>query len=746
MAHFIVSVGTSIVKNFEKKQRNNISNNLDDQSVNGEDNEFGKIYHNFPNPNDFLNNRSYDTFVKFHEDIKNHGAEQKSIKTIISQKNCNYEDLTFHLIVTDTKPGKFCASFLGHEVLQNTKKITYYIPQGLSEPNDNNFSKTGLPNLLSCIAAILNKINKDGEEAVIIPTGGYKAIIPYLTIASILYDKPAYYIYEDSDTLLELPSPPLGVNTEEFMSANVLLENIVDLDEKGTSPYLEGLDERFRKLVYLNKDGKYKRTAFGERLKEMFSGQMEKSPFVIRAIGNSLIEKLGIDYKEQFERLVGLGESIWLGDKAPEMAEHARYHHSNLFAYSELILLPILSRNPDFLSAKELFLLLGIVYLHDCGHSSSSIIFNNGGKQERIPLLPTEIRNFHNLLGYQRLTSSEFRETIKAQVPGLNNEFFTTVAGLSSYHRKKMPILNGTYCGPCELKFDSLKDKTVSFQEEEIAGKRLSLLVSLFRIIDGMDKQVARNGDAIEVSMKAEAILADLDNLWGRVCLLEDALGKLNPALKKAADDIFAKIIEEYGDKEDTGSECRNDSSKKCCGWTDECNNHSPEGGEESTSYLKLEELAKELTSEGHFAFAWEYLYARTRLFFQAIQPVYYHSDLLLGMPKVTHSNNGETKIIINYDENQIKEGREKIESIWNKIKTWFDNNLVGKPEQIKISKEFCLKTPKQIVEGIRDEYCSMKKKDGGAKYNTAVAQILKENKIVVEFQFNGKPASCCRS
>lgn len=752
MIHIIVSVGTSIITNF-KSQRQNISENLTDQAIEKIDNKSGKILCTFPEPNSFLRRETCSVLVKFHEDIENQGAEQKSIRTIISKKNFKYEDLIFHLIVTDTKESKFCASFLAHQFLNGANTITYYIPEGLREPDDEGFSEVGLPNLLSCIALILDGINKNSEEAIIIPTGGYKAIIPYLTIASILYDKPAYYIYEDSDTLLELPSPPLGVNTKEFMPANVLLENIKGLSVADAKPYYEGLHERFKKLVYPGEDGKYKLTAFGERLQEMFSVQTGKSPFVIRAIGNTLMEKLGNDYKEQFEKLVGLGETIWLGDKAPEMAEHARYHHSNLFAYSELILLPILSRNLDFLSAKELFLLLSIVYLHDCGHSSSSIVFNNGGKQERIPLLPTEIRNFHNILGYQRLMSPKFREIIKVKVSELNDEFFSIAAELSAYHRKKMPILEGTYYGPGlqdkkneELKFDLLTSKTVSFLSNEIKGNRLSLLVSLFRIIDGMDKQVTRNGDAIEVSMKAEAILADLDNLWGRVRLLEDALGKLNSSLKEKADTIFNTIINEYGDKEGAGAECQNDSAKKCCGWIAECNNHSPEGGEESARYLELKGHNDE-----HFAFAWEYLYARIRLFFQAIQPVYYHSDLLLGMPKVTHSSsNGETKVIINYDGNPIKEGKEKVESIWDKIKAWFKDNLNGKPECKKVTEEFCLKTPKQVVEGIRDEYCSMKKikkeNSDAYKYNTAVAQILKKNNIVVEFQFKGESVSCCRS
>lgn len=727
--HFIVSIGTSVISNYcDSKHNINPTKPAKFGTKNG---PFSND--TFPKPTCFESNSS-----KINECKKIEGAEQKNIRIIKAKKFSEQHSYCYHLISTDTDECLFCASLLGHEVLSSFGTITYYVPNGLGKPDKSGFSNEGLPALLSCVAKILDNVNPESEEAVIVPTGGYKAIIPYLTMASILYNVPAYYVYEESDELIELPVPPLSVNTASFRPAIFLLENVIDLNKEAASPYLDVLPDSFQKLVYLNKDGTYSYTAFGDRLKKLYKSQTPSSPLITQVGGNKLLNKLD-GYKDTFLTLIKLGETVWLGDKAPEMAEHAQYHHSNLFAYAELLLLPILSKNQEFLSAEELFLLLGIVYLHDCGHSSSSIVLENGGNKERIPLLPTEIRNFHNLLGYQRLKDKEFQNTIQTQASALKEEFFTIVAGLSAYHRKKMPMLNGIYYGPGKLEFKALETKDMAWGGQSIKG---SLLISLFRIIDGMDKQVARNGDAIEVSMKAEAIYADLDNLWNRVCLLEGALSKLDNSAKAMADTIFEKIIEEYGKKEQSATTTQGKCSKKCNGWTDECNNptHSLEGGNESASYLEL----KCLINEELFAFAWEYLHARTRFFFHAIQPSYYYSDMLLDMPKVTYSvNNDDMKITINYCKSLNEEGANKIQGIWDKIQGWFVCNLNGRPEQTAIS-AYRLTVPEQVVEGIRDEYCSMKKDD--KKYNTAVAQILKKNKIVLEFQFNGVPVSCCRS
>ena len=83
-----------------------------------------------------------------------------------------------------------------------------------------------------------------------------------------------------------------------------------------------------------------------------------------------------------------------------------------------------------------------------------------------------------------------------------------------------------------------------------------------------------------------------------------------------------------------------------------------------------------------------------------------------LDMPKVTYTvNNSDIKITINYPKSQNEDASNKVKGIWAKIQAWFKGNLNGKPEEKAIS-AYQLTTPEQVVEGIRDEYCSMKKDD----------------------------------
>ena len=187
--------------------------------------------------------------------------------------------------------------------MSSSGTVTYYVPNGLGKPDKSGFSNEGLPALLSCVAKILDAVKPESEEAVIVPTGGYKAIIPYLTMASILYDVPAYYVYEESDELIELPALPLSVNTALFRPAIFLLENVIGLNKEAASPYLDVLPDSFQKLVYLNKDSKYSYTAFGDRLKNLYKSQTPSSPLITQVGGNTLLNKLG-KYKDTFLALI----------------------------------------------------------------------------------------------------------------------------------------------------------------------------------------------------------------------------------------------------------------------------------------------------------------------------------------------------------------------------------------------------------------------------------------------------------
>ncbi len=738
--HFIISVGTSLITKYEEYDGNvsllGVVQNKDFSALtkNNDPMDYGDLRQmirgSLP---------SLDVFA-----VECRGAEQKSVSKVLADRSIDLSKVHFHLIATRTGEGAVCAAIL-KEIWKDSFKVDVHCPKGFGRANDAAFADTGLPNLLSEIATIMENIDLARQqgarvEAVIIPTGGYKAIIPYLTIASILYACPAYYIYEDSDRLIELPAPPLGVDIPAFRSAFSLLENIAGAETEIALPYLEELGLEFSKLLYFDEASqRYAYTAFGKRLREMYT-QSKGGELVAKASRNRLIERLPDDYRDNFRKLVQIGASIWLGDKAPEMADHARYHHLNLFTYAELLLLPILRKRPEFLSSEELMLLLGMVYLHDCGHTLTELPIR-GSSQEFISLLHSEIRNFHNLLGYYRIRSPEFQNSLKRQGVQLSPDFFEAVATASLYHRKKMPLIMNEYSGPDGMLRNALSKATLSYGKTSIAGNRCALAGALFRIIDGMDKQIARAGDVQEIVMKAESILAELPFLWRRASQLGDCLYSLSPEIKAMADDSVKVMLGGYMDNESPAGSAAI-TLKPCVGWgCSGCSSPetSPKSKPETAIYqeekIRFEEQ-KQNTSL--FPLFWEYLTARSRFSFLAMQPYFYYTDVLLATPRISHLLDGDGMVVhIDYKQSQgkgIAECRSKLEELWQEIGKRLGAVVPdGAPERDLIN--LPLEAPEKIVSGVREEYCSEKA--------TEVAQILNQHQIRVLFSYNDSPVAC---
>jgi len=731
--HFILTMGTSILGKYKNKTGAKKNPPLAYPPIMPAGGALDRDA--FPAPGMFCGD--YEKIAPILKGGDAEGAEQSTIRSFRDKWPFKLKDCQFHIIVTDTTDCMFCAAFLGHDVLKDFP-VRYLIPAGLGEATSDKFSRKGLPNLLARVADILDRVEAEGDEAVIIPTGGYKIMVPYLTIASILYKQPAYYLYEGSQDLIELPALPLGIDTSEFRAVMVLLENVIGLNMTQAAPFFEALPQGFRHLVHLTEAGLFQFTAFGLRLRRMYRSQSAASPLRVRAEGNSLMPFLE-NHQRTFADIARLGETIWLGDKAPEMADHARHHHTNLFAYAELILLPILKQDKRFLLPHELFLLLGMVYLHDCGHSLCTIALPEG---ENIPLLPTEIRNYHNILGFIRLNSPDFLSTLKRQGLSLDPQALAAIGWISAYHRKKMPLLAGSAAAAGGLRFPPLAEKAdLVFDAAPIDGRRLALLASLFRIIDGMDKQVGRAGDAVEISMRAEAILADLPYLRDRANRMAAVMSRAPYTRARViADGFLEEIVADYGLKESvSAAQPGGMSAAACRGCRDGACGfaiRSPDDFTEVTVFQRMEAALSEITDQAALPLAWEYLAARVRLFFQMLQPVYYHSDLLLGMPRVTHvPRDGVRTIIVDYPENEdIAGSRTKISHVWEEIQKWITLNLPENAlERQVLNAGFA--TPDQIVAGIRDEYCSRKCSE--------VAEILSRSGIYIEFRHKGAPVPC---
>ena len=543
--------------------------------------------------------------IESFETFRKSSAELNSLYHI-KRKPGQIKDDKVIFFTTRTPVGDLCSSILKEALtdieIQPDKvkfledNIFFRDPEGLGKANDSAFVTEGLPHFISDLSEQIQN-HEEQYDVILIPTGGYKSIIPYATLAGILHKKEINYIYEESDKLMPLPPIPVGLDLEQWKPAYVKLEVLTNQPSKNTSTYFNSLDDAFKNLLEPPPDGNqpYKFSAMGEFLKKRYLQLRYHTPLQFQAAGTSLLKYLKRDsdkpdLQKFFSQLIEIGSYFWLGDKVPEMADHALHHHTNLFEIAEILLLPILDNQSDFLSAEELFVLLCTIYFHDWGHVISEL--------DEKPLLPTQIRDFHHILGYQRLKERGWRKELIKSKPGLHwvrdgdldkqadelwERYLKLIAIIGLFHRKRMPLKEGDTPYPCPVNGktyvalekqannqddeDKGKGWFLQFEGENFPNERAILIASLFRIIDSLDNQIARMGTheetrtraAEEIRMKAAVVKSDAKNEERRCKEIEKMLtqylkSKSCEDLKQEIDNLIGNIIGSYQVRESTGT------------------------------------------------------------------------------------------------------------------------------------------------------------------------------------------------
>jgi putative CRISPR-associated protein (TIGR02619 family) len=131
------------------------------------------------------------------------------------------------LLYSDTPEGIFCARVLALYINQHiaqcelgdgsdkdVRKI-----KGLQVKDANEFKQTGLNELKNSIENI-TEMYRQIDERILNITGGFKVAIPYLTVLAWDYLMVIIYLYEESDSLIEIKKPAnvgLRVNFDEVV-------------------------------------------------------------------------------------------------------------------------------------------------------------------------------------------------------------------------------------------------------------------------------------------------------------------------------------------------------------------------------------------------------------------------------------------------------------------------------------------------------------------------------------------------
>lgn len=187
-------------------------------------------------------------------DLNRSSAEIKSlVKLEISQDDVVY------LFATETIDGKLCAEVLEDFIKERLGcRVVKDEIEGLQVADSERFKKVGIRNYIDKVTKIIENPNsRYGYELILNITGGFKAVVPYTTLLGMLFQIPVFYIFEDTQSLIELPPLPLEYN---FKIIEELKDKFYRIESETSIPHDEfrkGVDdERYNQCIALIEEEK----------------------------------------------------------------------------------------------------------------------------------------------------------------------------------------------------------------------------------------------------------------------------------------------------------------------------------------------------------------------------------------------------------------------------------------------------------------------------------------------------------
>lgn len=162
-------------------------------------------------------------------------AELQSIAKI---RESNVE-IEVYLICTDTILSPLCAEFIAKRLISNGISVKFkynnhHIIEGLIVDGANastTFEEQGFPNLIQIIKEIEKQASSENRPILNI-SGGYKALIPVMTIMGQLYNMEVNYMYESSSDIIKLGRLPINFDFDLGEALAYLFDNNLSLDDK----------------------------------------------------------------------------------------------------------------------------------------------------------------------------------------------------------------------------------------------------------------------------------------------------------------------------------------------------------------------------------------------------------------------------------------------------------------------------------------------------------------------------------
>jgi putative CRISPR-associated protein (TIGR02619 family) len=364
--------------------------------------------------------------------------------------------------------------------------------------------------LAQVTGSVIQESRKEGYAARYLNlTGGYKGIIPVLSLLGYTESVSVCYAHEKSSDILIMPELPVAWDRQRLDEVRgYVLREKISTDEYRLVP------EEFKFLFQLPQGAREcERSAVG---KLVACADTLSTRF---GYGRYLLDMLDPEDRQKLEGSNGKlreWEHLWLGDQIPETVEHSRLHSLRLLGFAYQLFLAF----PDLLNEvggpHGLYLLICAIWLHDIGHSA--LEFEHNGQRLPIALMPSLVREWHHYSSAAK---------IRADKQCMDDEADRKIVALiAEYHRGRMKLDSS------QDQFDEPYGHAILTGKRDTLMKKLNngltlpnglkpvhvlTLAALLRFLDGCDVQADRTGGDKYINARGKRTDDEVKFLEGRL-------------------------------------------------------------------------------------------------------------------------------------------------------------------------------------------------------------------------------------
>lgn len=210
------------------------------------------------------------------------------------------------LLHSDTEDGRWCAEWVAAYLRKRGFSAGLFKVQGLAY-EARGFVDYGLRQFVQLLAGRIREVHRQGHQAAINATGGFKAEIAYATALGLVFKVPVYYIHEKFGDIVTLPPSPFGWDN------NLIAWN---------TDFFDWIDAELRPTAEVRSRVRGLPAEIGLLLEEMPDGYTVLSP-----LGQAYLEAFRADLEQAQRVPVFFSKKAWRDWEGFEPSNRERYRH-----------------------------------------------------------------------------------------------------------------------------------------------------------------------------------------------------------------------------------------------------------------------------------------------------------------------------------------------------------------------------------------------------------------------------------